>query len=76
MAAPPPDTEACTPPDASRRDVAVQTEPPSLSPEEQLRVAALVRPAARLLHSVPRAAPHNALSFARPRASAASRLRK
>ena len=32
-----------TPPEASRRDAAVQTEAPSLSPEEQLRVAALVR---------------------------------
>jgi hypothetical protein len=48
MAAPPPEHGASTPPDASRRDAAVQTEPQSLSPEEQLRVTALVRPAWRL----------------------------
>ena len=59
MAAPPPRHEACTPPESSRRDVAVQTEPPSLSPEEQLRVTALVRPAWRLQSTGPRATTQN-----------------
>jgi hypothetical protein len=55
MAAPQPESETYTPPEASRRDVAVQTEPQSLSPEEQLRVTALVRPAAACCPTVPRA---------------------
>ena len=75
MAAPQPESKAFTSPEASRRDVAVQTEPQSLSPEEQLRVTALVRPARRLeaRGSTPRRlTTHNAPDRRPPRRAAAA----